>query len=933
MAGTLLSEGGNSTVAGNGGIGQTVAISTAGGLSDINLTNTGTNVITDGGGAANGTSAAAGPINVQTSNNNAAANADVTIAGKLSAIGGDATVGSAAAATGGNVMVNTNGGDSDILLSNADTNIITNGGSGSTGAGNAGTITIDTDLNTADIVTNGTINALGGNNTATGNAGTGNTVTYNTNGTTATIQVNGNVTTNGGNAVTGNAGQAGGVSITTTGTSGATVDINANTSAMGGNSTTSGLGGNGNTVGITTDGTTSQITIDGTTNTTGGTSVNSTGGAGGAITIDTGLANTTNGDGSFILIGDTTASGITFNGGQGATGGNAGSLTINADGNDADIQLGTSSPITGNGGVGTAGNGGNAGTVAITADADYAGALVNDTADVVIGSTITVNGGVSDAANTGGNGGTITLQAAAGMFDETVNGFFALPNGLLILNGDLSANAGNAVAVTTPTGAITNLGNAGAINLNTVNARNTTPNGFTMPGVATIIGTKAGTLSMNVAGTEGTGSLAFGAREKFTNLGATTFNKTIASATSTDIGRPMSDTAAADAHYTINTNGGSLTFSDLTIDGDFLIQGDWNNDYYTNFGIAGVHFVPLAARTPQPLLHYVDKTGDAIYDTKDVTYDQGLDVVVNGSISWKLAVGMDPAVQTAHGNVDPQFALPVGEDFSGHIHSTSGYIVRYLVDNFRSPVYTGGGVAGAENLHILDLKAEGVTIAEPAWALPYDLNDTIRDRMPNQDLFDAVDNNPMPTPSHISELENVLGLGVHQPTNDELRGLAGDHAWFNDMPSTLDATDASVNAGRLPMAQASNVLKTHGSLFYVDGEVDPETGELTRIAQNDHLREVLAGATQNVTANSTAADIRSMVDGSGDEAASIMQQLDQLVDQIQVMGLTPRELNIVLENLLANITPGSITVNQLLGAIQTDVTPVDETEVTFTGLE
>ena len=53
-----------------------------------------------------------------------------------------------------------------------------------------------------------------------------------------------------------------------------------------------------------------------------------------------------------------------------------------------------------------------------------------------------------------------------------------------------------------------------------------------------------------------------------------------------------------------------------------------------------------------------------------------------------------------------------------------------------------------------------------------------------------------------------------------------------------------------------------------------------------------------------------------------------LVDQIKVMGLTPRELKITLENVLTPITPKNLTVNQLLEAIQTDVVPVEYQEST-----
>ena len=53
-------------------------------------------------------------------------------------------------------------------------------------------------------------------------------------------------------------------------------------------------------------------------------------------------------------------------------------------------------------------------------------------------------------------------------------------------------------------------------------------------------------------------------------------------------------------------------------------------------------------------------------------------------------------------------------------------------------------------------------------------------------------------------------------------------------------------------------------------------------------------------------------------------QLDNLVDEIMVLGLTPRELKIALENLLSNITPGNLTVNQLLEAIQTEVAQAQE---------
>ncbi|MFG0249627.1 MAG: hypothetical protein ACF8OB_12130, partial [Phycisphaeraceae bacterium JB051] len=543
--------------------------------------------------------------------------------------------------------------------------------------------------------------------------------------------------------------------------------------------------------------------------------------------------------------------------------------------------------------------------------------------------------------STGGNGGTITLQAAAGLEEENSSGsqYYALPAGLLIINGDLSANGGNAPTAqvgpldTSVTDA--NIGLAGQINLNTLTTRPDSVNGRTMPGMASIISTKTGTLNINLVGREdtdadpstSTAEFNMGAREKFTVLGSvSSFDKSISSATSTDIGRPTVNDALGDGGLTFNLNGGQIVLSDLTIDGDFLIQGDFNGDLLDNGQWSEVRFVNLAARMPENMLNSRDNTSSGTYDEQDWVFDQGLDIVVNGSIDWRRTEGITPAEITGNGNVDPQFSLPTGEYFTTLIHSDFGYIVRYLVDGFDNPVFTAGIDSATSPLdyHILDLRAQGVTVAEPALSFPYDLNDQIRFRRPHEEIFEAVDNFPLVSPAQASELEEALGIGVNMPTDEELRGIAGDHAWFNDMPSTLDASDVSVNAGRLPLEQASSVLKAHGSLFYVEGEIDPETGMATRVDQTDHIREVLSAATQTVTTGSSSADIRSMIDAYGDEASAIMIQLDNLVDEIKNLGLTPRELKIALENLLSNITPGTLTVNQLLEAIQTEVAQTEE---------
>jgi len=417
-AGGITTVGGNANTAGAGGDGGNVTIPVAPGSSTVAITTNG--LINTSGGDGDDEGGNAGNVTI----NQGGSNVVIYINNDIIAQGGDANTGTAG--MGGTVSVTPLGiGFSSIAATSITIN--TSGGNVISGtAGNAGDVTLHA-AGTSAHVTSGTVTAEGGMAT-TGAGGMGGNITLSASGTSAgSVTVFGTLRSSGGDGdVLG--GDAGTVNLIATGTTTASIDVNGFIFADGGDGTL-GTGGAGGVVTISATGTgVSSVSTTGITiMTTGGDGLGNAGNGGGVMltasgamaTIASGSINTMGGDadtgglgGNISISANGTAFGSVSTTGSinssgnfgGSLGGDAGTVTITADGVSSFITVNSS--ITAEGGDATTGIAGNGNTV----DISIGGTAT--TASVTVNGMISTGGG--DGATSGGMGGLVTMFNSAG---------------------------------------------------------------------------------------------------------------------------------------------------------------------------------------------------------------------------------------------------------------------------------------------------------------------------------------------------------------------------------------------------------------------------------------------------------------------------------------------------------------------------------------
>ena len=386
-------------------------------------------------------------------------------------------------------------------------------------------------------------------------------------------------------------------------------------------------------------------------------------------------------------------------------------------------------------------------------------------------SNVTVNDATADGGDggtTGGDGGAIRLQSSDDTYPEPINGNYPVPEGLLTLTGDYLARGGDGDT-------IFDMGVGGLILLNADDKG-------APAGVATIVGVETdGTLVIDVTGrtpdladlsdptTSVAGNVMFGENEKFTSIGRT--------------GTP------GDGDLTVLGNGGTFTFSDLTVDGSLRVNG---NTVRADGERRGA--VAFNLRDPGLLQSDATRNGDGVFDTDDVVRDQGLDVVVRGALIFR-GVTFETSTQiSGDADVDPQFALVDPNAFSLNLID-AGYVIRIL-PKFR-------GLFGPSG-EVLDHRAELPSITSVAPSFAFDL--------PMEEWWFDVGQGTAPTRPQVEDLQ-PLGVFARDYTASELTGQLGLNA-FDGLPQSHEPQpqDYAVPVGRVDYERVEDSLRLHREL-------------------------------------------------------------------------------------------------------------------------
>lgn len=259
---------------------------------------------------------------------------------------------------------------------------------------NAGTVNVDANVTAASftVTTATTFDSSGFTiNTTGANDAIGGAVSIGVTGQLTT----GAITTTGGTDTTGGGGRNAGA-ITLQGRNIQTVgNLTATGSSAAGNNTSGGAGG-AVTINDLTASLPATLTLTGAINSSGGAGIGSgNGGAGGAVTISTTQANST-----INLSGTVTSTGGAANTGAGGAGGAVG---VTTSGSGSSLNL--TGTVASGGGASSAFTGGGGGAVTLTVGA--ASTLTHN-------GTINSTGGSSGGSANGAAGGAVTLQVSAG---------------------------------------------------------------------------------------------------------------------------------------------------------------------------------------------------------------------------------------------------------------------------------------------------------------------------------------------------------------------------------------------------------------------------------------------------------------------------------------------------------------------------------------
>ena len=201
------------------------------------------------------------------------------------------------------------------------------------------------------------------------------------------------------------------------------------------------------------------------------------------------------------------------------------------------------------------------------------------------------------------------------------------------------------------------------------------------------------------------------------------------------------------------------------------------------------------------------------------------------------------------------------------------------------------------------------------------------DDLPPLDLPPPIAPPPAPGPADIQDLEQ-LGIFVQPQTFDEWL-LSLDGRWFyDDTPAALPPLkpqDYRISSGRLSAELVAAVLDDYRKLFWAEVS-NSQTGGKERKYLGPELKKLFqdgfdAYKAQGVTfrAKFDSASFASFLYDKyarADEAANAATQLAVLLDEIQLLGLTPAEFSSSESVLLSKIVPAGMSLRDFEAVIQ-----------------
>lgn len=295
--------------------------------------------------------------------------------------------------------------------------------------------------------------------------------------------------------------------------------------------------------------------------------------------------------------------------------------------------------------------------------------------------------------------------------------------------------------------------------------------------------------------------------------------------------------------------------------------------------------------------------------------DVGLDFVSGGvfdfsSVPVAAGTGRNPTFGTTDGGGDARGTL------STFLFQSFGDILPTLINS-----------SGA-TLRTLDLKSEGPTntnIATTiAGAIPREsrTNDVGQDTTVSQALFEEI---------------KQLGINPRNPTSGELLDQLSGSATFDDFPrrSPPTAEDFTTVVNRLPADRVTDLLLTYDNVMrkpLLDEGGNPVLDENGKAQRADRRKEILdtlnASVRRYLESTGAKGDVdpaqfRAFLESDAKEAQSLefVQQFEVLLDKLDQIGLTSREIIQAKASMLRSVRPrGFRTIEQFETMIRANST-------------
>lgn len=333
----------------------------------------------------------------------------------------------------------------------------------------------------------------------------------------------------------------------------------------------------------------------------------------------------------------------------------------------------------------------------------------------------------------------------------------------------------------------------------------------------------------------------------------------------------------------VTINAGSAVLGDITALGDITVNAPT---------------IEVNSRLPGTLLAPDGSIGQ----------DMGLDFVSGGLIDFSVTPTVNGTGRVAFATTDG--TGDANGNLSSFIFQSFGPVESSLINRTVSSTTT-----------TLDLRAEGPTNTN--------ISDALAGAIPRETRFNDVGEDPVVGQAQIEDLRQ---LGIIPRTLDlpELLALLVGWGLYNDYPTISDGAATYTTAvNRLPGPEVTALLKDYDAVFnrdLVDEAGVPvldENGKPRRVSRASEIQDALYQSVRRfLTANPGTTSIdparfREYLDTSEDETVSrqYVEQLADFVSRLEYLGLTPRELALSKNVLLAPVRPRGIATIQQFEAV------------------